>query len=806
MTLFGAAITMHASTLAALLIAGLDWLWPALALLTIALGVLIWAYRRAPGAHRTRTIAFYVKLTAILILVLCLLDPLWTGTSPRKGANIFVVLADNSEGMRTLDAGADTPRGDAMRALLTDEQHAAWLDKLSGDFQVRRYVFDSRLRRSDDFADLRFDGNATAIGAALRTVTERFSGRPLAGVILLTDGNATDLTGDSPAAALAALSGLPPVYPVVVGDAEPEKDIALSDVGVNQTSFEDAPVTLQAEAVVTGYKGRELLAQLVDESGAVVESRTIPVDEDRKTLALRYRIKPAKPGVSFYRVEVTEKTDLAPAEQLKQSPEATLANNARTVAIDRGRGPYRILYVSGRPNWEYKFLRRSIESDEQVALVGLIRIAKREPKFAFLGRNGESSNPLFRGFDGKDPEETADYDQPVLVRLGTRDDKELIDGFPKTPEQLFAYHAVIIDDLEASFFTTDQQAMLERYVAERGGGLLMLGGAESMQFGGYDRTPIAQALPVYLNRTTDLDGPSAESSRYSLTLTREGWLQPWARLRDTEGAERTRLAGVPAFRSVNRLAAIKPGATAIATVTGPDSVQYPALVVQRFGHGRSAAMTIADLWHWGFADPDQQEDMAKAWRQTLRWLIADVPSRVEIEAVEQRDETNQPVELRVRARTEAFEPIDNATVTVKVTGPDKKTVELVAELALNEPGLFTATYIPRTTGGYHADATVTDEKLKPIGDAETGWTTDLLADEFRSLGVNRPLLETLASQTGGEMVDAADLDSFVASLPEREAPVTETWTRPLWHLPLVLLIVVGCLVCEWSLRRLKGLP
>ena len=127
--------------------------------------------------------------------------------------------------------------------------------------------------------------------------------------------------------------------------------------------------------------------------------------------------------------------------------EATLANNSRVLVVDRGRGPYRILYVAGRPNWEYKFLNRALAEDEQIQLVGLIRIAKREPKFEFIGRPGESSNPLFRGFGNQSKDEVERYDQPVLVRLNTRDETELVGGFPKTAEELFGYHAVMVDDL-----------------------------------------------------------------------------------------------------------------------------------------------------------------------------------------------------------------------------------------------------------------------------------------------------------------------------------------------------------------------
>src|SRR6185503_12729578 len=151
------------------------------------------------------------------------------------------------------------------------------------------------------------------------------------------------------------------------------------------------------------------------------------------------------------------------------APEATLANNDRVVTVDRGGGPYRILYISGRPNWEYKFLKRGLQEDEQLEIAAIIRIARREPKFTFRGRAGESSNPLFRGFDRTD-EQTERYDQPVLVRQNIKDEMELKGGFPKTPDDLFGYHAVIIDDLESDFFTADQRLLLQKFVADRGGG------------------------------------------------------------------------------------------------------------------------------------------------------------------------------------------------------------------------------------------------------------------------------------------------------------------------------------------------
>ena len=88
---------------------------------------------------------------------------------------------------------------------------------------------------------------------------------------------------------------------------------------------------------------------------------------------------------------------------------------------------------------------------------------------------------------------------------------------------------------------------------------------------------------------------------------------------------------------------------------------------------------------------------------------------------------------------------------------------------------------------------------------EVGWTTQRAADEFQQLTTNRNVLEELATRSGGEVIAAKDLDSFVDSLPSRKVPVTEKWTYPLWHQPWVLLLAMACLCGEWGLRRWRGL-
>ncbi len=775
------------------------WVWPAAILALVAAGLLIWAYRRNPHTGAAERIAFIAKLLGIMILVLCLIEPLWSGRRAKSGANLFVVIADNSAGMTVHDPGADRSRSEILRDAL-DATKTDWLAALADNFQLRQYTFDSRLRRTSDFSDLTFEGTASAIGTALQTVAERYRDRPVAGVLLMSDGNATDWLAQS-----ADLTGVPPIYPVVIGQDRAPKDLSLSNVTVSQTSFEDAPVIVQADVEATGFAGRNITVELTDGAGGLVEQQQWEVSKSDEKQAFRFRLRPDRSGVLFYQVRVAEVQDEL-ADPPEPSSEATLANNARTVVVDRGEGPYRILYVSGRPNWEYKFLQRAVSEDEQVQMVGLIRVARREPKYDYRGRTGERSNPIYRGFDNQEREETEQYDQPVLVRLNTRDGRELQEGFPKTPELLYGYHAVILDDVEAAFFTHDQMDLLRRFVTERGGGFFMLGGKDSFQQGDFEHTPIASLLPVYLDRMPG----NVTSPEVRMTLTREGWLEPWARLRDNEPDEQSRLAKMTDFRVLNRVRSTKAGARTVATIEDTGKEAFPALVVQRIGNGRSAALTVGDIWRWGLQDAESREDMEKFWRQTLRWLVADVPERIAIQITDEPDQATDARQLRVRVRDKDFEPMDNVTVGIEVDRPEGQTLRLTAMPVAGESGLFQSTYVPRISGGYLARANVTDANGAEIGKTEAGWATDLEAREFGSIKANRPLLEQIARQTGGRVVEIDELEDFARNLPNREVPVTTVWVRPLWDLPGILpavfLLLLVCFVGEWALRRWKGMP
>lgn len=805
--------------IATLVIGEWDWVWPAVAIGAVVLGLLGWAYGRLGVQGRVRAACMGLKLLAFLLIISSLFEPLWSGTRATPGANLFLVLADNSRSLSVTDV--DGTRGDALKKLATAST-ADWATRLEQDFDVRKYVFDARLKSTANFSELDFAGTSSSLQTTLDALRQRYRSRPVAGVLLLTDGNATD-AGEIE----LDLEGLPPIYPVVFGSETDVLDLAIERVHVSQTSFEDAPVTVRADIEAIGFDDKEIEVRLLNADDKVVQSSKQTVVKDKPN-SFRFQFRPDSLGLSFYRVEVgeveadqtaqksaTSKTTSKTAKGKKssgkskerdagkQASEVTLANNSRLIKVDRGGTNHRVLYVSGRPNWEYKFLRRAIMDDEHIDLVAMIRIADKEPKFNFIGRVGEDANPLFRGMDKKGGDEVESFDEAVIMRLNTKDSDELR-KFPKTEEELYQFDAVIIDDVEAVFFSPDQHELLDRFVSERGGALMMLGGQESFQNGKYSRTPIGEMLPVYLDRRPDhlARGP------FRMKLSRDGWLSPWVRLRKNEEAERERLGIMPEFRTLNQLASTKPLASTLAMVTDANGRQSPALVAHRYGKGKVSALLVGDLWRWQMRRPEItiEDDIGKAWRQMLRWLVVDVNDRLNVTVTERPDIAPTAVLVQARVRDDSFKARENADLEVKLTKPDGTVVVLEAEQSVKEPGLYETVYVSRESGSFKTEVTVKTDGLKESLVASSGWVSDPDADEFRSVLPNRDLMERIAKQTGGEVVEQDGLLAFAKSLPNRKAPITETWTYPLWHQAWFFLLAIACLVGEWGLRRVKGLP
>lgn len=103
------------------------------------------------------------------------------------------------------------------------------------------------------------------------------------------------------------------------------------------------------------------------------------------------------------------------------------------------------------------------------------------------------------------------YSAPLLEALqqqGLAVQVQPWNTLPYTLSGYLDYDALIFDNVPGFGISVAQMEILELYVRDMGGGLLMLGGEKSFGAGGYYRTPLEKILPVDMDVPTKMSIPS----------------------------------------------------------------------------------------------------------------------------------------------------------------------------------------------------------------------------------------------------------------------------------------------------------
>lgn len=108
--------------------------------------------------------------------------------------------------------------------------------------------------------------------------------------------------------------------------------------------------------------------------------------------------------------------------------------------------------------------------------------------------SGEGSVLVIR----EDPAETQPFVK-ALREFGIPVIESDVAGAPQDMVQMNAFDAIILANVPRTLFAEQQISDLQRYVREGGGGLVMLGGKDSMGAGIWMDTPVAETLPIDLN-------------------------------------------------------------------------------------------------------------------------------------------------------------------------------------------------------------------------------------------------------------------------------------------------------------------
>jgi uncharacterized membrane protein len=736
--------------------------WVAAILVLAAMAATVLTYRAARargGSGRHRAVLIGLRVATLALMLFCLFRPVLVVRAAVSQQNFLGVLIDDSCSMQIADVDGQ-PRGAFVRDRFAPE--SAVMKALADKFVIRTFSFSAAARRLDGPAGLTFNGSQTKLGAALEGARQELAGLPLAGLVLVSDG--ADTTDASLADALLALKAADvPVFTVGIGEEALRKDIQIGRISVPRAALKGTSVMVDAVITHTGYPGETVMLDVEDE-GRIVGSQEVTLPAAGEPAAVRLRFVASEAGARVFRFRVSPR----PGEMVTQ-------NNAREMLVDVRDRTEKILYFEGEPRFEYKFIRRAVgqapnlAEDKNVEVVGLQRTA-----------------------DNK------------YYRQGLTSGDELAAAFPKTREELFAYRGLILGSIEAGAFTGDQLRMISDFVEKRGGGLLMLGGPRAFAEGSYAGTPVADVLPVVLDRPGKaLDAGAV--ARLKIRPTRAGASHAVAQLGATEQASVAAWEKLPVLTSVNELHTVKPGATVLLTGADERRREQIVLAYQRYGRGKAIAFPVQDSWVWQMHADMPYEDLTHEnyWRQLLRWLVDGVPDSVEVHSTTDRVEAGETVTLTADVVDPTFVEINDARAVAHVQGP-RGTIDVPLQWTGERSGQYRGTFVAPDEGIYAAR--VEASRGDTVLGAGSAYVRAAPGDsEYFDAGLNAARLRRIADETGGRYYAAAGVGAMPEDVRYAGRGVTTTEERDLWHMPIVLALIVILMCTEWGYRRAVGL-
>jgi uncharacterized membrane protein len=728
--------------------------WLIIAGLIAAAAVATYTMARGKSSVMDRGIMAGLRVALLAVLVFCLMQPALTLSTVVPQQNFVGILMDDSRSMQLADENGEVRSSFFAEAFTPQE--SPLIQALAERFVLRFFRFSDVARRVDGLSEMTFDGTHTNIANALDAARAELSGVPLSGLVVVTDGADTGARPLTEAIVPLQAAGVP-VFTVGLGDEMLEPDIELGRVELPRSVLQGS--TLMVDVVVTqnGFSRGSVVPLIVEDDTRILAEESVELGPDGEPVVTRIALELQEPGARHVRFRIPG-----------QPRERVARNNTRNAWVDVVGESEKILYFEGEPRWEVKFMRRAVADDANLQLVLLQRTA--ESKF---------------------------------LRLEVSDSTELEFGFPTTRQELYRYRALILGSVEASFFTHDQLQMIADFVSERGGGLLFLGGLSAFAEGGWAGTPVEEVMPVVLGAAAGEEGYFSE---IQVTPTPAGFAHPAVQLDSEPEDLRERWEGLPSLTIVNRLDAVRPGATILLNGSRGEGGEQVVLAYQRYGRGTSIALTAQDTWLWQMhADVSLEDQTHEAfWKQMLRWLADGVPDPVVAAAAVEEVEPGEAVELTATVRDSTFLDVNDAMVIATITSPSGVVQEVALEWPVEEDGAYAAPFRPTELGDYEIRVDA-ERQGAPLGSDVTYVHAAPSDREFFGAARRTQLLQRIADDTGGQFYTRANVSTLPEDITISGAGVTLVDELDLWDMPVLFLLMLLFMGAEWGYRRIRGL-
>lgn len=796
------------------------WQYLALGLVCAAIVAFIgWMYRRDTvelGPVR-RFALLTLRVVAFAGLLIYYLDPVKRTEQKQTRNSRVLVLVDTSMSMGLHDAqGSSVPatptRLEQVASVLEEagRNGSGFIGKLREKHDVVVARFDSELSRvqavgrieqqpSEAAAPLTADseqpkpekpidwkavlaprGAETRLGQSLRQFIADERTNPVAGLVVFTDG--AQNAGVEPASALeAAREAKIPIYTVGIGSEKRPANVRISDFLAPARAYPGDSFTITGYIQAQELADRAVTVELTSraagqgnaaDDGEVVGAERITLAAKGEVVPVKFEIKPDEVGRRTFRLRVkSPPEDTNPADDVQE---------ADVEIVDR---KTRVLLVAGGPTREYVFLRNQLRRDKEIIVDVWLQSG-----------------------------------QPGI----SQDANAILEGFPGTPQEMFEYDAVIAFDPDWQQLDETQVDLLERWVADKAGGLIVIAGPVEMDRWIQENrlAKIRSLYPVEVNRRLSLldDAGYGSDTPWPVEFTREGLESEFLWLAESPTRSQQIWTEFPGVYSYYTVRGPKPGATVFARFGDPAAVGAggdPVYMAEQFyGSGRVFYLGSGEMWRLRSLEDAYFEQLyTKLVRHVSQGRLLLGSSRGMLLVDRDRYVLGNPVVLRANIFDAQFEPIDVPQLPVQVVLPDSTVATVTLAPDANRKGMYTGQFTALQEGTYRIELEVPESDGEQLTRRIQVKVPDL---ERENPERNDALLSDLAKRTGGLYYVGADavmggrgVPPLMGHLKDRTEVtylpgVVDRDYEKHWMQGL-LAVICGALCLEWLMRRLSKL-
>lgn len=780
----------------------IDWLLP-LVVTVLVLTYVVWLYRRdsAELALPVRLLLVTLRMAAFVTLLVVYLQPQWRNEVDQVQNSRVMLLMDTSLSMGLHDQDASAVPAEPSRAqqLTAALRDGDWLNRLRSRHDVAVVRFDQDSQRIVTFnkvagdneepskaeikafdweAALEPHGSETRLGQALRQWIDAERSSPMSGMVVFSDGQQNAGVDATSAIGLARETRMP-IYTVGLGSLNQPTNVRISDFVAPSRAYPGDHYTATGYLQAQGMAGKTVQVELTSRpadsppnaEGKLEGSQQVTLGGDGEVIPVKFDLTPAETGRRTLRFAVRPPSaDRNPVDNQQE---------ADVEIVDR---KTRVLLFAGGPSREYQFLRNQLRRDKDMIVDVLLQ----------TGSEGIS-----------------------------QDAHEILDGFPSDAETLFAYDAIVAFDPNWRDLSAQQHDLLERWVADQAGGLIVIAGPVYTDSWAQDpgMAKIRALYPVEFHRRLSMVDDSHYGSRepWPIEFTRDGLEAEFLWIEDSGPASARAWADFAGVFGHYSVRGAKPGATVYGWFSDPRAIegnQKPVyLAGQFFGAGRVFYLGSGEMWRLRANDDAWFERLyTKLLRHVSQGRLLRGSHRGVLLVERDRYLLGGTVDVRAQLVDNRLQPLELPRVELDVALPDSthQTVALAADPT--KKGSFRGQFTVRKEGVYLIELPV------PESDERLARRIQVKVPELEREKPQRndALLTELATKTGGvyyiglkpALVGGQDAKSPPLAESLRDASRTVTTISrptPLWSNGWTIAVLCGVLCTEWLVRRLSKL-